>query len=161
MALSADKSPQRASRGRPAGKSRASIVTSTTVYIGSLLNEVTSNTALPARVRVAAAATSRKIAGVCVAFEADNALPTGVGNTGGTQYAVFEWGNEWLFTLKTSLRTNSSVGLNGFVSDDDTVGGTAVGTAAVRVVVGIITERPAITTAWVAVRQFAGTNIAV
>jgi len=158
MALSADLI--RSSRGR-ATRMRAPITTGQTVYIGSLLNEVTNVTGSPARVRAAAAATSRKIAGVCVAFEADDALPTGVGNTGGTQYAVFEYGNEWLFNMKTALRTNAAIGLNGFVADDTTIGSTAVGTALVRVVVGEIVEKASSTQSWIAVRRFATTNVAL
>ena len=155
MALSADKVPQRQSRGR-ATRDRQAIATSQTVYIGGLLNFVTTT----GRVRAGAAATSRKIAGVCVGFEADDATPTGVGNTAGTQYAVIEYGNEWLFTVTTALRTYAAQGLNGFVSDDDKIGGTAVGTAAVRVVAGeISTAKASSTTAWVAIRRFATSNV--
>lgn len=156
MALSADKAPPRQSRGR-ANRLRAAIATSQTVYIGSLLNFVTTTS----RVRAAAAATSRKIAGVCTEFESDSGTATGIGNTSGTQYAWFEYGNEHLFTIKTAIRTHAAVGLNVFVSDDDTVGGTAVGTSAVRVVVGELVERSGTTQAWVAVHRFAAANIAI
>lgn len=157
MALSADKVPQRPSRGR-AMKDRAAITTSATVYIGGLVSYVTTTQ----RVSAASAATNRKPAGVVVAFEADDALPTGIGNAAGTQYAVFEYGNEWEFTVTTALRTTSVQGLNGFISDDDKIGGTAVGTAGVRVVAGEITDaKYTSTTAWVAIRRFATTNVGI
>ena len=81
----------------------------------------------------------------------------------GTQKALFEYGAEYLFTIKTAIRTNTSLGLNVFVADDDSVGGTAVGTAAARVVVGRLTafEASDKSTGWVAVGVFGPTNIAV
>jgi hypothetical protein len=155
MALSADKI--RNSRGR-ATRDRAAITTSATVYIGGLLNFVTTT----GRVRAASAAASRKIAGVCVAFEATDLVASGIGNTAGTQFAVFEYGNEWEFTVTTALRTFAVQGLNGFVSDDDKIGGTAVGTAALRVVAGEIADaKDGSTTAWVAIRRFATTNVGI
>lgn len=155
MALSADKTPQRPSRGR-VDREREAIATGQTVYIGGLLNYVTTS----GRVRAASAAASRKVAGVCVGFDAVNATATGIGNTAGTQYAFFEYGGEFEFTVTTALRTYAAQGLNGFVSDDDKIGGTAVGTAGVRVVAGEIADAKfSSTTAWVAIRRFAGSNV--
>jgi hypothetical protein len=155
MALLAD--ANRDSRG-PALKGRVAITTAATVYVGSLLAFVTTS----GRVRAATAATSRRVAGVCTGFySSTSSSASGVGNTAGTQYAEFEYGNEWLFTIKTAIRTTACLAVNGFVADDDTIGGTAVGTALVQVPVGEIVERSGSTKAWVAVRRFHKNNIGI
>lgn len=151
MALSAD--TDRKSRGEAAGIQRLTIGTASTIYIGSLVAyRTTDSRAVPAT-----AATNRRVAGVAYKFDGVDA--DGVGDTGGNEYVWVEYGNEHLFTLTTGIRTDASVGVNGFVSDDDEIGGTAVGTAGVQVEVGEITQLSGSTQAWIAVRRFAADNI--
>lgn len=159
MALTQDKI--RRSRGTPMTE-RVAIGTAGTLYVGSLCARRTTT----GRAFAGTAATGRKILGVAVCKDGSTTGPgagTGVGNTGGTQYALVEYGNEHLFTVKTAIRTNTSLGLNVFIADDDSVGGTAVGTAAARIVAGelVAWEASDKSTAWVAVRRFANANIAV
>lgn len=153
MALSAD--AIRKSRGTPTGKQRLAIATGSTVYIGSLVCYRTTDS----RALAGTAATGRKTAGVAIAFDGTDA--DGVGDTAGNEYVWVEYGNEHLFTLKTAIRTDTTVGVNLFIADDDEMGGTAVGTAGVRVPVGECRQLEGSTQAWVAVRDFASANIAV
>ena len=158
MALSADK--LRNSRGAPY-QNRLAVATGSTIYVGSLaVRRSTTGRAL-----AATAATGRRIEGVVVRLDGPNGpgAGTGIGNTGGTQYAIIEYGNEHLVTVATAIRTNTSLGLNVFISDDDKVAGTAVGTAAKRLPVGelVAYEASDKSTGWVAIRRFATTNIAV
>lgn len=135
------------------------IATNSTIYIGSLVQRANAS----GRAAAAAAGTARKIAGVAVEFVGPNGVGTGVGNTSGTEYVRVKYLDEHLVAIKTAIRTNTSLGLNVFVADDETVGGTAVGTSATRVAVGelIRFEASNKSTGWVAVRRFATTNIAV
>jgi hypothetical protein len=138
------------------------IATSGTVYVGSLLNR--RNTT--GRAVAATAATGRRILGVAKMLNSTTNGPgagTGVGVTGGGEEVEVEYGNEHLFAVKTAIRTNTSLGHNVFVADDNMVGGTAVGTAAARVVAGrlVAWEASDKSTAWVAVAVFGPTNIAV
>src|SRR5690606_8793733 len=138
------------------------IATSSTVYLGSLA--VTRNTT--GRLLAGTAATGRRLAGVVVRKDSDasgNDGGSGVGVTSGTQKAMVEYGNEWLFTVKTAIRTNASLGLDVFIADDDSVGGTGVGTAATRIAAGrrVRFEAADKSTGWVAVGVFSKTNIAV
>jgi hypothetical protein len=161
-ALSADKI--RAQRGAQT-EERAAIGTASTIYVGSLAFRRTTT----GRIFAATAATGRRVAGVCVRLDGPNGPGTGsgVGNTSGTQYAVFAYGGEWEMTIKTAIRTNTSLGLNVFAADDDVVAGTAVGTAGKRIVVGELIAWSSTTSTtdkskgWVAIRSFATTNIAV
>lgn len=153
----------RVARKRGAAMSESYVVgTSNTTYVGSLVNR--RNTT--ARVFTGTAATGRKIAGVVVRKDSTTDGPgagTGVGNASGTQKVLVEYGNEVLMGVKTAIRTNTSLGLNVFVADDQTVGGTAVGTAAARVKVGILRafEASDKSTGWVAIAVFGPTDIAV
>lgn len=159
MALSADKNR----KARGAGQlTTVAIATSSTLYVGSLAAR--RNTT--GRALAATAATGRRILGVVERLDSDVNGPgagSGVGNTGGTQKALIRYLDERSFTIKTAIRTNTSLGLNVFVGDDDSVGGTAVGTAATHCVVGELVEWDASdkSTGWVAIRRFAGTDIAV
>jgi hypothetical protein len=150
----------RRSRGT-ASTERAAIATSSTVYVGSLLAR--RNTT--GRALAATAATGRRVLGVAVQKVGAQGPGggTGVGVAGGTEYVKYEYGNEHLFTIKTAIRTNTSLGLNVFVIDDQTVGGTAAGTAAARVNAGrlVAFEASDKSTGWVAVAVFGPTNIAV
>lgn len=159
MALSADKARPARLAGR---QERGAIGTGGTIYVGSLACRRTTT----GRLFAATGATGRRVAGVVVRLDGPNGPTTGsgVGNTAGTQYAVIEYGNEWEFTVKTALRTNTSLGLNLFVADDDTVGGTAIGTAGKRLAVGMLTNWSvdgSKTKGWVAVLTFGKTDIAV
>ena len=144
------------------GRDTLAIATSITLYVGSLLNR--RNTT--GRALAATAATGRRILGVAQVLKSTTNGPsagTGVGNASGTEEVEYEYGNEHLFTIKTAIRTNTSLGLNVFVIDDQTVGGTAAGTAAARVTVGVLRSWEASdkSTGWVAVGVFGPINIAV
>lgn len=138
------------------------IGTGSTAYVGSLAVRRTTT----GRALAGTAATGRRVLGVIKRLDSDVNGPgagSGVGNTAGTQKALIEYGNEHLFAIKTAIRTNTSLGLNVFVADDETVGGTAVGTAATRVNAGRLTRFEASdkSTGWVAVAEFGPVNIAV
>jgi len=159
MALTEDKNRKARGSGQ---KLKVAIATSSTVYVGSLVCR--RNTT--GRCLAATAATGRRILGVVERLDSDADGPgsgTGVGNTGGTQYAMIRYLDERSFTVATAIRTNTSLGLNVFVSDDDKVCGTAAGTAGKRVAVGELVAWDASdkSTGWVAIRRFATTNIAV
>jgi hypothetical protein len=138
------------------------IGTSATLFVGSLVAR--RNTT--GRALAATAATGRRILGVAKVLNSTANGPsagTGVGDTNGTQEVEVEYGNEHLFTIKTALRTNTTLGLNLFVSDDNLAAGTAVGTAAARVVIGrlVAWEASDKSTGWISVGVFGPTNIAV
>ena len=154
----------RVARKRGSGAIRETLVigTSNTTYVGAIVNRRTTT----ARAFTATAATGRRIAGVVVRKDSTANGPgagTGVGNASGTEKVIIEYGNEVLVGIKTAIRTNTSLGLNVFVSDDQTVGGTAVGTAAARVKAGILRafEASDKSTGWLAVAVFGPTDIAV
>lgn len=144
-------------RGTPRYESRIAIKTSSRIYRGTLVNRLNAG----GRAVAATAATGRKCAGVAVGFEGTYA--TGLGVTGGTEYVNLEAGRLTLLNIKTAIRTTTSLGLNVFVADDTTVGGTAVGTSAARVVAGRLVEFEASdkSTGWVDVLTVGSTNIAV
>lgn len=138
------------------------IGTSNTTYVGAI--GLRKNTT--ARLFTGSAATGRRIAGIVVRKDSTtngNGAGTGVGNTSGTEKVIIEYGNEVSLNVKTAIRTNTSLGLNVFCSDDQTVGGTAVGTSAARIVVGQLRAWDASdkSTGWVAIGVFGPTNIAV
>jgi len=112
------------------------ITTNNTVYVGTLLNFVTST----GRVASATAAASRSFAGVCMEILNDSGSPltAGTGNTGGTVKARFRWNHEVLMNVRTATRTFTNLGKTVTVLDNVTVGGTGVGTAGVRVTVGTL-----------------------
>lgn len=158
MALTQD--AIRKTRGTPQGEHKIAIQTSATLYVGSLVGRVEST----GRAKAAAAATTERCVGLCVKLEGDSGVGTGVGDAAGTEYAIVQYGMEALITVKTAIRTNTSLGLNVFVADDDQVGGTAVGTSATRNVVGELTafEASDKSTGWVALGNYAPNgNIAV
>lgn len=112
------------------------ITTGNTVYVGTLLNFVTST----GRVASATAATARSFAGVCVEVlnDSGSALSAGTGNTAGTVKARYRWNHEVLMNVRTATRTFTNLGKTVTVLDNVTVGGTGVGTALVRVTVGTL-----------------------
>lgn len=152
----------RRTRGGDFYQDTMTIGTGSTVYEGSQVNRINST----GRVVAATAATGRRYFGLVVRLDDDTNGPgagTGVGNTSGTQKALVRYGDEHLMTIATAIRTNTSLGLNVFVSDDATVAGTAVGSAGTRVAVGELVDWEASdkSTGWVASRRFAKTDIAV
>lgn len=145
------------------------IKTSVTVYVGTLCNFVTAT----GRVRTAAAETGSGlgVAGRCTEIINDSGaiISAGTGNTGGTIKARIVWGDLMLLNVKTAIRTFTNTGKTVFVSDNVTVGGTAVGTSATRVQAGMlcafanasgVTDGTK-TYAWVKLRDFTGAIIAV
>lgn len=138
------------------------IGTAATLYIGSLAVRRTTT----GRALAATAATGRRILGTVIRLDSDTNGPgagSGVGNTAGTQKALVRYGHEARVTVATAIRTNTSLGLNVFIGDDDKVSGTAVGSAGTRVAAGRLmgwaeTDKSA---GWVALNVIGPTNIAV
>ena len=128
------------------------ITTSNTVYLGTLA--VFLNTG---RISNATAAASRRFAGEVVEIVNDSGalISTGTGNTAGTIKAKIRYGHQMLLGVKTSSRTFTNLGKNALVHTNVDVGGTSVGTAGVRIVVGQIAQFNDSTkaTAWVWLRQ--------
>lgn len=161
MALTQDDIRTRLKRGAAIRESFV-IGTSNTIYLGSIANRRSTT----GRVFDGTAATGRRIAGIVVRKDSTTngiGAGTGVGNASGTEKVIVEYGAEFLMKIKTAIRTNTSLGLNVFVADNETVGGTAVGTAAARVNAGRLTafEASDKSTGWVAIAVFGPTNIAV
>ena len=130
------------------------ITTANTVYVGALVNHVTST----GRVASATAAASRRFAGIVEAIVNDSGsvITAGTGNTAGTIKARVSWGHEVLLAVLTAARTFANLNKNVYVGDNASVTDTTgAGTAAVRVKVGMITQFGATTsTAWVALRVY-------
>lgn len=134
-----------------------SIETGATLYLGSLaMIRATTGRAVAA---TTAATQDNRVAGVVVGFSGNDR--DGVGHTDGSEKAILEYGNEWLFTVETASRTSTALGLNLYAEDDDVVGGTAVGTHTALVVVGELVSFEASdkSTGWMAIRRFSDTNI--
>jgi len=149
MALTADKNTK--TRGLPDGELRVAIATGETLYVGGHAGRVKAT----GRVKAAAALATEDYEGLVTAIEADSGTPTGVGVAAGTQFAVIQFGQEALATIKTAIRTSTSVGRTLFVGDDDSAGGTAVGTATARRPMGelVAFEASDKSTGWVALRR--------
>jgi hypothetical protein len=128
------------------------ITTSNTVYLGTLAVFATTG-----RVSNATAAASRRFAGEVVEIVNDSGalISAGTGNTAGTVKARIRYGHQMLLGVKTSSRTFTNLGKNALVHTNVDIGGTSVGTAGVRVVVGQIAQFEASnkSTAWVWLRQ--------
>lgn len=159
MALSQDTIRARRGSGQ---QETVAIATGQTVVVGSLV--IRSNAS--GRIRAGGAVAAHRVEGVVERLDSDangKGAGTGVGNTSGTEKALIRYLDEHEMTIATAIRTNASLGLNVFISDDDTVAGTAVGTSAVRIPAGELVAFSADdkSKGWVAVRRFAPTNIAV
>lgn len=157
MALSADAIRNRRGNGTI---TRKVIGTGNTIFLGGLV--VVRNTT--GRALTATAATGRKILGV--AQQKIGADADGIGDTAGTESVDVGRHWEYEFTVETSIRTNTSLGLVVFATDDDEVEGTAVGTAGLRLPVGVLVDwfdqtGTSKATAWIRVGDFGRTNIAV
>jgi len=128
------------------------IATSNTVYLGTLSVFTTAG-----RVANATAAASRRFAGEVVEIVNDSGalISAGTGNTAGTIKAKIRYGHQMLLGVKTSSRTFSNLGKNALVHTNVDIGGTSVGTAGVRIIVGQIAQFDASnkSTAWVWLRQ--------
>jgi hypothetical protein len=128
------------------------IATSNTVYMGTLAVFATTG-----RVANATAAASRRFAGEVVEIINDSGalISAGTGNTAGTVKAKIRYGHQLLLGVKTSSRTYTNLGKNALVYTNVDIGGTSVGTAGVRIVVGQIAQFDASnkSTAWVWLRQ--------
>lgn len=159
MALSAD--AVRKARGNRQ-HTDLPIATSATVYIGGLITRRKTTGRAIAAVN---SSTNQRIAGVAVEFVGPDA--SGVGNAAGTEKVRVAYLDEHEFTVQTAIRTNTSLGLNVFVVDDDVVGGTQAGTTGqADVLVGELVawvDETGTSKAkgYVALRRFADTNIAV
>ena len=130
-ALSADRSPvENFIRGKTRVEGRAPIVTSATVYLGTILVRRTTTGRVKAA-GVVTAANWRIGPGVVTGFYSTangNNETAGVGDTSGTVYAKYTLPEEVLVNIRTAIRTNTALGTQVILSDDVTVGGTAVGT---------------------------------
>ncbi len=126
------------------------IKTSITVYVGTLVSFSTIG-----RLVDGAATASTTFAGELVAIINDSGaiVTAGTGNAGGTVKGLFRYNHEMLLGVKTSTRTYSNLGRTAHIADNVTVAGTSVGTAAVRIVAGTLTEFGTTTaTGWVRLR---------
>jgi hypothetical protein len=155
-ALSQDKIVKTREVG-PVTRQRIAIATASKIYRGSLVNQMTTT----GRAVAASAATNRRFAGLAVSFE--GATGTGTGVTGGTEYVIVEHGQLALVNIRTAIRTNAALHRTVNISDDNTVGGTGVGTSTLQVRVGELLEFEASnkSTGWVKLRIFADTTIAI
>ena len=146
------------------------IKTAVTLYVGALANFVTAT----GRVRSAAAETGSGL--TCagrvteIINESGAVISAGTGNAGGTVKARIVWNDLMLLAVKTAIRTYTNLGKTVFVADNVTVGGTAVGTAAVRVQAGMlvsfataagVNDGATKTYGWVKLRDCTGAIIAV
>ena len=139
---------------------RLVIFTASRVYIGGLVNRLNAG----GRAVAATAATGRKFAGLAMTFEGTN--QSGLGVTAATEFVVIGHGGDVQVNVVTAARTNTSLGLNLFVADDNAINGTAVGSAGTRLAAGELTSWVDETgtskaLGWLRVRRFATTNIAV
>lgn len=148
-ALTADKRLK--TRGTPEGEERVAIKTSATVYVGGLASRVEAT----GRLKASAALDGEKFLGVIVKLEGSSGVGSGVGDAAGTEYAIVQYGHEALVEVLAAYRTSTFLGLNMFISDDQGIGGTAVGTAAARQVCGelVAFEASDKSTAWLAVKR--------
>ncbi len=137
------------------------ITTGNQIYIGGLVCQLIGATG---RASAGTAATGRRFVGYAYSFPGP--IGDGLGVTDGTETVRVAYLDELELTVETSLRTNTTLGLNVFVSDDQTVAGTGVGTAGTQLPVGELVAWVDETgtskaTAWVAIRRFAQANIGV
>ncbi len=129
------------------------IKTSVTVYVGTLVSFSSIG-----RLIDGAATAATMFAGELVAILNDSGaiVTAGTGNAGGTVLGLYRYGHEMRLAVKTSTRTYSNLGKSVHIADNVTVAGTSVGTAAVRIVAGALTEfavtGAAPATAWVRLR---------
>jgi len=140
------------------------IATNSTVYVGALVNLVTTT----GRCLSATAAASRTFAGEVTAIKnySGSAITAATGNTAGTIKAIVKVKGGALVSLKTSSRTYSNLGKTVLVQDNDGVAGTSVGTATLRVPVGTLvsfyqsspTATVDKTQGWVLLREFASST---
>lgn len=155
MAITADKIRKRKNLSQMTTE-LVSVVTSSTVYVGALVNFK----AATGRVAAAAATATEMFAGEVLSWENTSGSPlTAItGNTGGTVKVLVGFGHQALVTLAAGLRTNSKIGKVVYASDNDTVQGTAAGTAAVRIQVGTLVSRVGTTEGYVALRRLGSTT---
>lgn len=129
-ALAADRTPvDQQFRGQTKAQGRAAIVTGATVYKGSVLVRHTTTGRVKAGGVVTAA--NWRLLGVCVGFYSDangGNETAGVGDTSGTVYAKYVLPEQYLMDVRTAIRTQAALGTQVILSDDVTVGGTAIGT---------------------------------
>lgn len=128
-------------------KTRYAVKTSAVIYPGGLVHMASG------RAAAAASGTNRKCVGV-----ADPDGPVVTGNTGGTKYVNVLSNMEAAFDPRTAL-TAAFVGANAMVDTDQEVTTTAVGTALVRVRVGVIREYVSATEVWIGIGRFAEGDI--
>lgn len=132
------------------------VKTAATVYVGGLVNFQPTT----GRVAAAAATASTMFAGEILDWEntSGSVLSAITGNTGGTVKVLVGWGHQALVTLATGLRTTSKIGTVVYAKDNDTVQGTAAGTAAVRIQVGNLASRVGSTEGYVTLRRLGATT---
>ena len=120
------------------------VKTGTTVLFGTLVQLQSG------RLAGAASGTNRHCAGLC--------METKTGNTGGTVYAKVAWGMEAKLVGLTAM-TKGFMLTNSFVSTNQEVTTTGVGTALVRMRAGRFTEWVSANVVWVEVCRFAANDI--
>lgn len=155
----------RAKRGTPQLE-RYTITTGATVYVGgsSMLVGTTGRVKAGASV-TGTAASGLQAAGVIVKLEkTDGQIGTGVGDTSGTQTAIVDYGSEFLFTLHSSIQTNTSLRKNVYFgnSDDNLAAGTScAATSGAWVPMGQLMafDTGGKTKGWVRIARFGKTDV--
>jgi hypothetical protein len=128
------------------------VTTSQTVYIGTLVSFAPG---APARVRSGAATANYRFAGIVeeVINDSGSFLSAITGNADGTVRVKVSYGQEALITCITAMYTTSNLNKTALLKTNNEVEGTAVGTAALRQAVGMITEMQSTNLVWVKLRQ--------
>ena len=131
----------------------ASVATSATVFVGSLLMFDALG-----RLRAATPSAARRPAGVCTGIVNESGTPiaSATGNAAGTIKATFEYDLEVLVNVATAARTQANLNKNVFIlTDNDVTDTTGAGTASLRIKIGSLTQfaNSAKSQAWIAVRK--------
>ncbi len=126
------------------------VTTSQTVYIGALASWAPGSN----RVRSGAATANYRCAGLVesVVNDSGSFISAITGNADGTVKVRVSYGQEILITCITAMYTYTNLNKTALLKTNNEVEGTAVGTAAVRQAVGMITELQSTNLVWVKLR---------
>ncbi len=127
------------------------VVTSQTVYIGTLVSHAPGGSG---RVRSGAATANYKFAGVVesVVNDSGSFISAITGNADGTVKVRVSYGQEILITCLTAMYTSTNLNRTALLKTNNEVDGTAVGTAALRQAVGMVTQLESTNLVWVKLR---------
>lgn len=136
----------------------AAIVTNQTVYVGTICVFPPGS----ARVRNGVKTASYTVAGLVEEIVNDSgaAISAGTGNTAGTVRARFSYGQDLLMNIITAARTYTNINKTMLLSTNVDVDGTAVGTALVRIAVGVLRDYETAALGWIGLRVMGTGNAA-